>query len=174
MDDKKVDRALEAWKITIGVQQHFNDIQMKVRNYALTLLLAVIAGAGFAIREDDLSLAAGILLGGLIVWLLFWWMDDAWYHRLLVGAVKHGLRLEEQLADDVPGIGLSGTIKDESPLRIKGVQIPSRWKLRLFYAVVAIGLLIASTVSFVTRAREDPPAPTPGPAPLSTLRLPSD
>ncbi len=33
-NDIAVSAALEVWKKTIDVQQHFNDIQMKIRNFA--------------------------------------------------------------------------------------------------------------------------------------------
>src|SRR6266567_2070560 len=89
--DEELDRAVEVWKTTVGVQQHFNDIEMRIRNYALTLLVGILAGAGVALKDKTIvqvahhsvSLGSVILLAGLIGWLAFYFMDVAWYHRLL-------------------------------------------------------------------------------------------
>ena len=34
------DAVVEAWKKTVDVQQQFNDIELRIRNYAITLLVA--------------------------------------------------------------------------------------------------------------------------------------
>jgi len=140
--------------MTITVQQHFNDIELRIRNYALTLLLAVLAGAGLAIREHesvhvlgkDLSLATVILFAGLIAWLLFYFMDAGWYHRLLVGSVAHAIELEKDLANYVPGIGLSQRIGKESPLKLGPVTLHSKHKIHLFYGVIAVVLIAFAVI----------------------------
>lgn len=154
MQDEQVQRSLEAWKVTIQVQQHFNDIEMKIRNYALTLLLAVVAGVGVSMRDDEPGLAISILLGGLLVWTMFWGMDELWYHRLLTGAVKHAIDIETTLQEAVPGIGLSTAIKDASPLVIgkKRHEIRSQSKIRYFYGVIA-ALMVAGLVVIAVIAR---------------------
>jgi hypothetical protein len=42
---------LEMWKQTVQVQMHFNDIEMKVRTAAITVLTFVLGGASLALRE---------------------------------------------------------------------------------------------------------------------------
>lgn len=45
----KMDFVIEAWKKTIDVQQHFNTIEMQIRNIAVTVLTATIgASADYA------------------------------------------------------------------------------------------------------------------------------
>ena len=39
--------AIDVWKKIVDVQQHFNDIELRIRNYALTIFTATIAGIGF-------------------------------------------------------------------------------------------------------------------------------
>jgi hypothetical protein len=39
-------QTVELWKTTVGTQQHFNTLQLQLRNFALTLYLAVLAAAG--------------------------------------------------------------------------------------------------------------------------------
>ncbi|MCG8350429.1 MAG: hypothetical protein MI924_21905 [Chloroflexales bacterium] len=38
-DEKEVAYALDIWKKTIDVQQHFNTIEMQIRNFAVQALL---------------------------------------------------------------------------------------------------------------------------------------
>src|SRR5262245_28698375 len=115
MTDEEKDRAarsFEAWKVAVDVQKHFNDIEMRIRNYALTLLLAVLAGAGLALREHqavilfgvEVSLATIILAAGFVVWVAFYFMDELWYHKLLLGAVKQAADIERALDVIAPGI----------------------------------------------------------------------
>lgn len=173
MTEEEIQRGFDAWKMAVTVQQHFNDIEMRIRNYALTLLLAVLAGAGLALREHeafrilglDISLAFAILLAGLVAWLSFYFMDEFWYHRLLIGAVMHAIALEKTLAQDVPGIGLTQRIGDESPVylwkrRREGKpkrdgtprkagerrELHSTQKIRVFYLVTAFLLLFLAVV----------------------------
>jgi hypothetical protein len=42
---------IEAWKQTIQVQQHFNDLELRIRNYAITLLGALFGVAAYAFKE---------------------------------------------------------------------------------------------------------------------------
>jgi phosphoglycolate phosphatase-like HAD superfamily hydrolase len=137
-EKERADRSLEAWKTTVTVQQHFNDIEMSVRNFALTLLVAIIAASALAIREKSLvsifgfetSLAVWLLVGGIIAWLAFYFVDQIWYHRLLVGAVTQGRKLEELLERDVPGIGLTTAIGDASPYEFLGEKFRKRFRIR--------------------------------------------
>jgi len=44
-DDKKIDWLLAVWKTTVGVQQHFKDIELRIRNYAITVMGAFLGVA---------------------------------------------------------------------------------------------------------------------------------
>lgn len=157
MDDE-VKLQLEAWKTTIAVQQHFNDIELKIRGLALTVLTAVLGAAALAVRDGtevevfdvDVKLGAAVLTAGLITWLAFYFVDQVWYHRLLLGAVRHGEALEDLLDPRIPGVGLTHSISEASPYHVAlGVKrakvrliLHSSHKLRLFYWVVAILLVV--------------------------------
>lgn len=155
MNDNQVRLAMDAWKQTVEVQEHFNDLEMRVRNFALTVLLAVFAAAGFALKDGSSALAVLILVAGLVALAGFYLMDEHWYHRLLVGAVVHGIELEEQLQDHVPGIGLTIAIKNESAIHIGGAKkksdkgedesgwaLRSHHKIRIFYGLIALALVV--------------------------------
>lgn len=42
---------VEIWKKTAEVQQHFNDIAMKIRNLYITILAVIAAAYGVLLRE---------------------------------------------------------------------------------------------------------------------------
>jgi hypothetical protein len=145
----------------ITVQQHFDDIEMRIRNFALTMLVAVLGASALAFRERraisildfQTSLAAVLLVGGTITWLAFYFVDQIWYHRLLVGAVGQGMKLENLLAKHAPGIGLTKAIGEASPIRLPGgLTLHSRHKMMIFYFVIAIILLVLATFGHLDAA----------------------
>src|SRR5690349_7942251 len=140
---------VEAWKVTIDVQQHFNDIEMRIRALAVTLLTAIFGAAALAVRDGTtlhigglhLNFAAAILAIGLITWMLFYLMDELWYHRLLRGSVNHGNVLEGILGDE---FRLTGRISEASPFELPRFKkrdgtkrkVSSTWKIRIFYWII--------------------------------------
>jgi len=42
---------VEIWKTIVGVQQHFNDISMRIRSMFVTILLALFAAIGFLVDK---------------------------------------------------------------------------------------------------------------------------
>src|SRR3546814_14384707 len=43
---------IEIWKTIIDVQKHFNELEMRIRNVAVTVLAAFLAAAGFTTKEN--------------------------------------------------------------------------------------------------------------------------
>jgi hypothetical protein len=134
---------LEMWKTTVTVQQHFNDLELQIRNFAVTLLVTVIGAAAFALKEHyviklagaDFPLAAEILFVGIIGWLAFYFMDRFWYHRLLIAAVSHGSEIETRFAGTSPELGLTNAIGKGSAWKIWKFSIRSSERIDLFYAL---------------------------------------
>jgi len=62
------------WENIISVQKHFNDIEIRIRNCALTLYTFILAGIGYAVKENvkvlinekSISLAAIIGIFGIV------------------------------------------------------------------------------------------------------------
>jgi hypothetical protein len=116
---------IELWKQTIAVQQHFNDLELRIRNFAITAFVAVIGATAFAFKENlqftlgiySGSLATALLVAGIVSWLAFYFMDRWWYHMLLVGSVVHGLELEKELEPHFPNAHLTRTIGKASPIQ---------------------------------------------------------
>lgn len=151
-----METVVDAWKTTVDVQKHFNELEMKVRNFGLTILGAVLAGAAFSIKEQvevgirgtHIPLAALVVLAGAAVWNAFYLMDRCWYHNLLLGSVAHGMVIEKRYQGRLPELGLATAIGAASPTMIGRWKIRSSTKLDLFYVFGTILLVIAAFGSF--------------------------
>lgn len=159
-EEEQVPHYLEMWKQTIAVQQHFNDIEWRIRSLALTALTFALGAAALAAREKaaiqifgwQVQLSFTILLLGLFLWIAFYFVDQIWYHRLLIGAVKHGEALEEVLRENLPAAGLTTQISKSSPYQFSvgfgrfnhqfKKTMHSSAKMRTFYLIGASALLI--------------------------------
>lgn len=54
-DSKETDKKilLEAWKQCVDVQMHFNDMEMRIRSFAVTVMTAVSGAIGYLIKENN-------------------------------------------------------------------------------------------------------------------------
>jgi osmotically-inducible protein OsmY len=133
---------IEIWKKTIDVQQHFNDLELRIRNFALTVLGVILSAAALSLRDSPSSLLCiTLLIIALVSWTAFYLMDQYWYHYLLKGAVLHGMKIENSLKNVLPEIGLTKSIGDASPIRFRSWQIRSTHKMTIFYGLIALVLL---------------------------------
>lgn len=142
---------MDAWKTTIEVQQHFNDLSWRIRSLWLTALTFTL-GATFLAYKDAKVIDMGILgnespslvipVLGLFLWIAFWFVDFAWYHRLLGGAVAEGRRLEAILTGAGTPLNLTGTIGETSKIPLPfGMSLRSNTRLHLFYVLGGLPLL---------------------------------
>ena len=174
MTEDERDCYIEMWKETIGVQKHFNDIEMKIRGLALTVLTFVLGGASVAVRYGTtvklsgfkLQLGALILVLGFFLWMTFYMVDQIWYHRLLMGAVIHGEQLETALRQVLPLTGLTHQISKSSPYLLKVSvakrvlwqrEFHSKGKIFFFYWFIG-GLLVVFAV--IVQLTVQPPSPS--------------
>jgi hypothetical protein len=163
-EDQYLTHMLEAWKTSIEVQQHFNTLEMQIRNFAITVLTAVLGAAALSLGSEyrarmwlgrfEVPLASLIFFAGLVAWGAFYFMDRFWYHRLLRGAVSHAQAIEKALEKDLPGIGLSSAIAQASPVgfgRKKRWAIHSSGRLDIFYGFIAGIVLVLLVASLFVR-----------------------
>jgi hypothetical protein len=156
MTEECLNAYVEVWKKTIEVQEHFNDLGLRIRNFAITVLGVVLSGTALSLKEGlrvsligaRLPLGTLLVFVALVTWLAFYFMDRFWYHYLLVGAVKHGDRIERRLKVVLPDIGLTNSISEASPLRVGTRVIHAARKMDIFYLTVA-ALLIVLMISLV-------------------------
>ncbi|HHH2117695.1 hypothetical protein AB8989_08085 [Yersinia hibernica] len=148
---------VDIWKTVIDTQKHFNDLEMKVRNFGILVLSAFIGAIGvsfnsgyfFSIYGINAPVAFILSFGATIIWFLIYFVDVYWYHPLLLGAVKHGASIEKGLIDIMPEIGLTTRIGKESPTQIFWKKdVHSTTKAKLFYFGVLIVLIISTTLLF--------------------------
>ncbi len=166
---ERVDFALEAWKTVVEVQEHFNTIEMQIRNLAVTVLTATVAAGGVVYSQGQQAIASAvesgnpipdlntihvaalrfsaadmIIFGGLLAWGGFYFMDRWWYHKLLKAAVDKGSSIERFVAETPYGdlMGLAGTISAASPVKLLCLKIGSNQKIDIFYGVVATVLVL--------------------------------
>jgi phosphoglycolate phosphatase-like HAD superfamily hydrolase len=167
--DDRMELAVEAWKVAVDAQKHFNDLEMRVRNFALTLVTAALAAAGLIFKDDirlrgfgvDFPLGSAIILTAIPIWVAFYLVDRFWYHNLLLGAVRHGQFIERRHEKVIPELGLAGAIGKASPTPFFRWKIHSSRKIDLFYLLGVLVLVLASVGSlFAVRAAEGVPEAT--------------
>jgi hypothetical protein len=142
---------LEAWKQTVSVQSHFNDIAMKIRGFGLTLISAIITAYGVTKAGQNST----VMWSVLVIWFAFYLMDRWWYHYLLLGAVLHGRALELQAKKkfklvlprnkkikkdkERSMLGLADRISD---LNQEAFGLNAKYKIDIYYGLVAIALTV--------------------------------
>jgi FMN phosphatase YigB (HAD superfamily) len=115
LSDENRKQIIDVWRTIVGVQQHFNDIEMRIRAMFVTIILALFAALGFLLDKKvsvpigsfDVQFSIILLLVGAFGTYLFYFMNRYWYHRLLVGAVKHGINIEKKYREEIPELSLS-------------------------------------------------------------------
>ena len=109
-EDERRKQIIDVWRTIVEVQQHFNDIGMRIRSMFITILLALFASLGFLL-DKKLNLKIGILniqfatlmpLFGIGGTYLFYFIDHYSYHRLLKGSVEHALTIERKYKNEMP------------------------------------------------------------------------
>jgi hypothetical protein len=166
---------IEIWKKIVDVQQHFNDLELRIRNFALVVTGAFLGLGGYAIKDAGIINAFGfeVSVAGLVVFsaifplFAFYFMDRLWYHRLLDGAVMAGIEAESALKDLGYKVDLGSKISEHSPftLWLTEKKIHSKTKMDLFYLMLVAALLIvAACLGFGIR-----PQPTPATAPTASV-----
>lgn len=147
---------MKAWEKTIEVQEHFNDIALRIRSLFVTLLAAIITIFGYAVKSAQAGSVSTdltrilvpylpvVAILGVFICLAFWFLDRMWYHRLLRGAVKMGERLESRLEADLGDIGLTKQISSESRVFIGAYQLDATLRLDFFYGLCLLVIVVAS------------------------------
>lgn len=159
----EIKNAIDVWKKVIDVQQHFNDLEMRIRNFAISIVGVLIAAVGFTYQQGlettlwglKFGSGLGLVLAAIIVWWGFYLMDRWWYHVLLKGAVTHAAKIEDAYKDRVPGIDLGKTISEtSSKVEVFGIRMNSDARLRNFYILGFVMLaVIFACLLFATPTR---------------------
>jgi hypothetical protein len=158
-DAVSVNQTIELWKTTILTQQHFNTLQLQLRNVVLTLFVAVLTVAGYGVKEHIILTILGVgvplaflacLVGILVVGAFYY--TDWGYHQLLLGAVVHGKLIETSLQPILPEALLTSSIKDASSKKkfLGFVTTNSEHRLLFFYLLLVVALAIAGLCAILS------------------------
>ncbi|MCT7509995.1 HAD family hydrolase [Aliarcobacter cryaerophilus] len=153
--EKELENLIKIWDRTIDVQKHFNDIELKIRQLAITVSGLLLGGIITASKltpsgENSNLISIGFFLTA-IIWLIFYFVDRCWYHPLLKGSVDAGLELEDKISSKLKITGLTKHIGKRSPINLKilaGKKLHSGHKMDIFYISIILALMIASVISF--------------------------
>ncbi len=178
-DEKEINNCIEIWKKTVDVQQHFNDLEMRIRNFAITIIGVLIAAVGFTYQQGletsvfgyRFAAGLGLIVAAAVVWLGFFLMDRYWYHILLKGSVKHAGKIEDYLEEKVPGIALGKTISEVSgSVKIMGVTMNSDRRLTNFYILGFLMLAVVFVSLLFAHPNRIPTGPATGSSPAATVQ----
>ncbi len=145
---------ISIWEKVVDVQMHFNDLCLRIRNFAISILGVLLGAAAIAYRfaghinifSYKIPTASIFIAISIVVWLAFYLMDRYWYHELLKGAVHHAQKIEESLKATTPEIELANSIREQSHSSLK---MNAAKKLNIFYwsilVVQILALLLLST-----------------------------
>ncbi len=143
---------IEIWKKIVDVQQHFNDLELRIRNFALIVTGAFLGLGGYAIKDGgvinafgcEISIAGLVVVSAIFPLLAFYFMDRLWYHRLLDGSVQAGIEAETALKAFGYTVNLGSQISAKSPfsLWVFGRAIHSKTKMDIFYLMLVVTLLV--------------------------------
>lgn len=145
---------VEVWKKIVDVQQHFNDLELRIRNFALIVTGALIGLGGYALKEGgsgsllgiQFSVAGLVVLCALLPLFAFYFMDRLWYHRLLMGSVKAADPAEKTLRALGLTVDLGGEISRASPFKLWGRNVHSKHKINWFYGIMAVGIIVLGLI----------------------------
>lgn len=138
-----LDNLTDAWKTVVEVQQHFNDIEMRIRALCLTLLSTLFGAASYFYHQSTTAggfnplITPYLLAIALAIVLLFWFMDVCWYHVFLRGSVDAGERLEKKMQDEGFPLDLTRSISQRSE-QGRVLSWTSSARGNVFYGVLAL------------------------------------
>lgn len=168
---------IEVWKTCVTVQQHFNDLEMRIRNFAISVVGALIASVSFTYQQGletslfgvKLPTGIGLVVAAIFAWGGFFLMDRYWYHILLKGSVHHAGKIEERYKDEIPEIGLGKTISSASGnVKILGITMNSDRRLTSFYCAGFFILVLLFVALLFAEPNRKPTEPLhPGSAPAA-------
>lgn len=169
-DNDRLGHYVALWKQAVEVQMHFNDLEWRIRGLALTALTFALGAAALVAKDGTTigwaSVGSLLLLPSLVLWGAFYYVDRFWYHPLLKGAGKEAEALEASIRGFLPDVqGLSNSITAASPhdrswvvrkIRPHAEKVHSDGKLKQFYALGAIAILLLAVALQLATSLSDP------------------
>lgn len=146
IEPKNLDLIMEEWKTVIQTQMHFNDMLMKMRTAAISVVVAIYAVAGALVGQfpnsflvicgKQVHISILIIGFGITLWIGIFLIDYKYYYKMLLGAVERGYEFDEAFSNvkvykDLSMFGLSSKIRDKI-----GKPGASKWYVIAYYGIV--------------------------------------
>lgn len=157
------------WKEYEEIAMHFNDLLLKIRTQSLAAVAAFATIAGVLLKGESIShelrwgTLTAVFIALCVFWLAIWILDFTYYNRLLLGAVKALIAIEEEskLSTRTASIYVSTNIQSAVAAMTstdrEGFNLSKgRW---IFYSSVfalLVGLMIASARELRTAEQSQP------------------
>jgi hypothetical protein len=145
---------LEQWKTAVNAQMHFNDMLMRTRSLAATVVIGVFGAAAALVGQyptriitvccRSVHISVVVIAFGLVLLVCAFLLDYLYYYRLLLAAVERGEALERELSTLVPA-GLSPTFSLALYLSEKVSRRHAQAILMFFYGIP----FVAGVIFFV-------------------------
>ena len=137
------------WTKIVDCQMHFNDMVMRVRGLAVTLLLAAFGAAAYSLQSPvflsvfgrSVHISFFVIVFGLAGWIALWLMDLGHFHKLLRGAVNKGIEVETSYKKTPhigPLLGMTECITEESRKFIGERKMTAAVKLAICYGIILV------------------------------------
>jgi len=152
---------IEYWKHGINVTLHFNDMCIRLRVLCLTVLATFFAGAAISMAQYPNGVAPlfglHVHISAVLYFIAFvfvgslWFLDQAYYYRMLITSVENSEHVEPRLRPV-----LSGLVEGEMITEALTSAITRRWSrtiANVFYGA-QVGLCCLMLLSAVNYGRE--------------------
>lgn len=156
ISSEEVKIVLEEWKVVIQTQMHFNEMIMKMRTTAVSVVLTIFGAAAYSLQHPNLNLNirsqnfhASVLIVFLGVAMLcsVFILDYCYYNKMLIGAVKRSYEIDSYGKNGLNGnkiFGMSSMIRDEI-----GKPGKSKYYIFWFYGIIFImGIVFIGAILF--------------------------
>ncbi len=143
-DHKSIDggeSARNEYELAVKTQMHFNEILMKFRSFGVTVVVAIYSYAvgrpgGELITTIGATPSQVIAIAGVILTVVFAFLDLGYFFPLLLGAVRRALALEETTS-----YRLTSTISGAVPKRRAYILV-----ITFYITIVLSGVFLAFVV----------------------------
>lgn len=150
---ENISSIIEIWKKVVDAQQHFNEIELKIRNLAVTIYTFLLGGIGYCISNEieikGFSAASLLAFIGVFTIFAFFYMDKYWYHRFLKGAGKTVGDIEKKWNKILPELNLSTQIRIEGHKGLFCNNTNSDKKYYFFYGLLLFPLLAIGIILLI-------------------------
>ncbi|MGJ8650783.1 MAG: hypothetical protein ACSHX4_10525 [Opitutaceae bacterium] len=138
------DRLYKYWKDCEDITMHFNDLLARLRLQSLAGIAAIPTllafGLGSGGKTVDWNIMLYAFIAMLIAWISICCLDLLYYNRLLHGAVKEIIRVEQRISQSE--VELSQVIKRAVPAAFNHSIGPLLFYLLV--SIVMVGFIILS------------------------------